>query len=194
MRILTAAALTLALGGCASDVLPRTEQTQAGPFETYEMAEIGYRVIQPGVTDTAKLRELGIDPRTTPNLRVLNYTEIMRLFLPNDTVALRDLDPAVQGCLGAKGACIGYLLTPGATRTQRTGAVSLDMLGIHRQTEETGWAATILLLLVDDVVVYKLWSGTPRIEESRSETNPLGPAQDLSDTAKDAIGGAVPKP
>ena len=63
-------------------------------------------------------------------------------------------------------------------------------LGFQRETTETGWSASMLLLLVDDVVVYKLWSGTPRVEERGKETNPLGPAQDLSDPARNAI----PKP
>ncbi len=187
-------AAAIALSACASDVLPRTARETPGPFESYEIAEIGYRLIEPGKTDSDRLRELGIDPRTTPNLKVLNYVEVMRIFMPTDTVALKDLDPAVQGCLGAKTNCTGYLLTPGASATQRTGDVSLDVLGFQRTTQEKGWAASMLLLMVDDVVVYKLWSGTPRLEERNAETNPLGPAQDLSGTARDAIGSAIPKP
>jgi hypothetical protein len=187
-------AAALALAACASDVLPSTDRATAGPFPTYEIAEIAYKVIEPGRTDSAKLRELGIDPRTTPNLRVINYVEVMRVFMPTDTVALADLDPAVQGCIGAKTACTGYVLAPEASATQRTGHVSLDVLGFQRETQETGWAASMLLLLVDDIVVYKLWSGTPNRDSTARETNPLGPAQDLSGTAKDAIGGAIPKP
>ncbi|BCW87020.1 hypothetical protein sos41_01460 [Alphaproteobacteria bacterium SO-S41] len=187
-------AATLGLAACASDILPSTDREKAGPFPTYEIAEIAYKIIEPGVTDSAKLRELGIDPKTTPNLRVINYVEVMRVFMPTDTVTLADLDPAVQGCIGAKTACVGYVMAPEASATQRTGHISLDVLGFQRETEETGWSASMLLLLVDDVVVYKLWSGTPRTEERNKETNPLGPAQDLSGTAKDAIGGAIPKP
>ena len=194
MKYLTLIAAGLSLAACASDVLPSTDREASGPFPTYEIAETAYRIIEPGRTDTAKLREFGIDPMTTPNLRVVNYVEVMKLFMPTDTVSLRDLDPAVQGCIGARTACVGYVLTPGATATQRTGHVSLDVLGFQRETEETGWAASMLLLIVDDVVVYKLWSGTPRIEQKATETNPLGPAQDLSGTARGAIGGAIPKP
>jgi hypothetical protein len=109
-------------------------------------------------------------------------------------VALKDLDPAVQGCIGARTACTGWLLTPSATSTQRKGDVSLDLLGFRRETDQTGWSASLLVLLVDDVVVYKLWSGTPRAEERREETNPLGPAQDLTGPARDAVSGAIPKP
>lgn len=186
--------LALMLAACASDVLPRTERRAEGPFETYEIAETAYRVIEPGVTTTAKLHELGIDPATTPNLRVVNYVEIMRHFMPSDTIALGDLDPAVQGCIAAKTACTGWLLSPSASSTQRTGDVSLDVLGFQRETEETGWSATMLLLLADDVVVYKLWSGTPLNTEHREETNPLGPAQDLTGAARGAIGSTVAKP
>lgn len=192
-RLLTIAlygGLCGALSACATDVLPSTEQQRGGAFESYEIAEIAYRLIQPGVTTTEKLSELGIDPQTTPNLRVMNYVEVMRLFMPSEQVALRDLDPAVQGCIGARTACIGYALNPEQTSTQRTGHVSLDVLGFSRETQESGWAASMLLLIVDGVVVYKLWSGTPKIEGKRRETNPLGPAQDLSGKARDAI----PKP
>jgi hypothetical protein len=194
MLRLAAFAAVLGLVACASDVLPRTERQASGPFESYEIAEAAYRVIEPGVTTVAKLRELGIDPATTPNLSVVNYVEVMRHFMPNDTIALGDLDPAVQGCIAAKTACSGWLLTPGASATQRTGDVSLDVLGFQRETEETGWSAAMLLLLADDVVVYKLWSGTPHTAERREETNPLGPAQDLTGAARGAIGSAIPKP
>lgn len=193
-RSFLAAGLVFGLSACATDVLPSTSHKTTGPFATYEIAEIGYRVIQPGVTTAAKLRELGIDPKTTPNLRVINYVDVMKVFMPTDTVALKDLDPAVQGCIGAKTSCVGYVLTPGGSATQRDGDVALDVLGFQRKTASTGWTASMLLLLVDDIVVYKLWAGTPRTEERNAETNPLGPAQDLSGTAKDAIGGAIPKP
>ena len=189
-----AAIAALPLAACATDILPSTSKETAGPFPTYEIAETAYKIIQPGVTTSSKLREYGIDPKTTPNLRVINYVEVMRVFMPTDSVTRKDLDPAVQGCIGAGTACTGYVMAPGASGTQRTGHISLDVLGFQRKTEETGWAASMLLLLVDDVVVYKLWSGTQQIEEKRDETNPLGPAQDLSGTAKDAIGGAIPKP
>ena len=191
LMVLTAAA---ALAACASDVLPRTERQSSGPFDSYEITEIAFKVIEPGVTNTEKLRKLGIDPRTTPNLSVVNYLEVTRLFMPSDTIRLADLDPAVRGCLAAKTACTGWLLKPGASSTQRTGDVSLDVLGFQRETHEVGWSAAMLLLLVDDVVVYKLWSGTPRTEEQREETNPLGPAQDLTGTVRGAVGSAVPKP
>lgn len=187
---LVLAAAALGLSACASDVLPSTSHETAGPFPSYEIAEIAYKVIEPGVTDAGKLRELGIDPRTTPNLKVLNYVEVMRFFMPSDSIAVADLDPAVQGCIGARAACAGWLMAPEAHGTQRTGHVSLDVLGFQRETTQTGWSASMLLLLVDDVVVYKLWSGTPRVEERGKETNPLGPAQDLSDPARSAI----PKP
>jgi hypothetical protein len=194
MRIISSIAALSLLGACASDVLPRTERQAAGPFATYDLAEAAFQAIEPGITTKATLRELGIDPATTPNLSVVSYLEVMRHFMPNDTVAMRDLDPAVQSCLAAKTACTGWLLTPSASTSQRTGDVSLDVLGFQRETEETGWSASMLLLLADDVVVYKLWSGTPNTAERRQETNPLGPAQDLTGAARGAIGGAIPKP
>ncbi len=193
-RRLALAFATGALAACASDVLPRTERVAASPFESYHVARTFYDVVEPGRTTVEDLRRLGVDPASTPNLRVASYVELMRLFLPSDQVGLSDLDPNVQACLNARTACEGWILSPSAESTRREGSVALDALGIQRTTTSEGWSAEILLLLVDEVVVYKLWSGTPRSEERRQDTNPLGPAQDLSGTAKDAIGGAIPKP
>lgn len=191
LTVLTGLALAAAgLSACARDVLPRVERERPALFASYEIAETAYRIIKPGETNTSDLRRFGIDPKTTPNLKVINYVDVMRAFMPSDQVGLNDLDPAVQGCINARTDCIGYVLAPEASTQQRMGDVSLDVLGFQRETETAGWQATMLLLLVGDIVVYKLWSGTPRIEEREKETNPLGPAQDLGDKAR----GAIPLP
>ena len=49
----------------------------------------------------------------------------------------------------------------------------------------------MLLLIQNGVVVYKLWSGTPSIIETKRDTKPLGPLQDLSGAAAGAVAGAI---
>jgi hypothetical protein len=188
------ALLAVALGGCASDVLPRTEKAAASPFATYDIARTAFSLVKEQETSVADLRRWGIDPASTPNLSILNYIGLMRYFLPTDAIRRSSLPPGVQICLAAQTGCEGWLLKFEVTETQRTGSVALDVTGIQRTTETSGWQAEMLLLVVDQVVVFKLWNGTAQIEERLRETNPLGPAQDLSGTARDAIDSAIPRP
>jgi len=41
----------------------------------------------------------------------------------------------------------------------------------------TGWKFGALIVVIDNKVVYKQWSGSPRIEETDLRRNPLGPLQ-----------------
>jgi hypothetical protein len=52
-----------------------------------------------------------------------------------------------------------------------------------RRQETTGWRFTGLVLLVNDLVVYRSWSGQPRISEVEITNNPLGPFQDIGPAA-----------
>ncbi len=62
-------------------------------------------------------------------------------------------------------------------RAKRVGKFWPDFLNFRRKTESTGWRFNALLVLVNDQVTYKLWSGTPRIEVYKEDRNPLGPLQ-----------------
>jgi hypothetical protein len=39
-------------------------------------------------------------------------------------------------------------------------------------------------VVIDDKVVYKQWSGLPKIETTEVRTNPLGPLQSMGETLK----------
>ena len=43
----------------------------------------------------------------------------------------------------------------------------------------TIWRFTALIVIEDDVLQYKIWSGTPKIAEQKVETKPLGPLQEI---------------
>ena len=188
------ASLSLAclLAGCASwGVLPSTTETTETPFQTYKSAEDAFNQVKPFVTTTRELKARGFDPYATPNIKMLNYLELLPRFLPQQSIKMEDLDPAVQGCLTAREACQGWLAEPSISSKDRTGNVALDVLGFERETTSTGWKASMLLLVQNGVVVYKLWSGTPSILEVKTEKRPLGPLQDLSGPAASAVSGAV---
>jgi hypothetical protein len=192
LRSLLTVAPAMLLAGCASwGVLPSTVEKTESPFKTYSSAEDAYNRVTPYVTTVKELKVRGFNPYTTPNIKVLNYLDLVPRFLPQQSMKQEDLDPAVQACLTARDRCSGWLAEPSTSSKDRTGNVALDVLGFERETTSTGWKASMLLLIQDGVVVYKLWSGTPTILEVKTETKPLGPLQDLSGPAASAISGAV---
>lgn len=192
LRFFVVATALLPLSACASwGILPSTVETTESPFKTYKSAEDAYAQVRPYVTTQKELKKRGFDPYTTPNIRVLNYLDLVPRFMPQQSMKHEDLDPAVQGCLTARERCTGWLAEPSISSKDRTGNVALDVLGFERETTSTGWKAQMLLLIQDGVVVYKLWSGTPTILEVKTEKKPLGPLQDLSGPAAAAISGAI---
>ena len=141
------------LGGCASwGVLPSTTETTQTPFQTYRSAEDAFNQVKPFVTTTRELKARGFDPYTTPNIRVLNYLDLLPRFLPQQSMKADDLDPAVQACLTAREKCQGWLAEPSISAKDRTGNVALDVLGFERETTSTGWKASMLLLVQNGVV------------------------------------------
>ena len=44
-----------------------------------------------------------------------------------------------------------------------------------------------MFVLKQDLVIYKLWSGTPRIQEYGKKRNPLGPLQGIGSSVKPEI-------
>jgi len=56
----------------------------------------------------------------------------------------------------------------------------LDVLGFQRETHTAGWRFNGLILLKDEVVVYKLTGGQPAIQQTEENQNPLGPVQAIS--------------
>ncbi|WP_231480496.1 hypothetical protein [Thiomonas sp. FB-Cd] len=66
---------------------------------------------------------------------------------------------------------------------KRVGSFWLDFLDFRRRTITSGWRFKMLMLVVDDRVVYKIWSGQPDISEVQSTTNPLGPLQGFGESA-----------
>ncbi|OYV38517.1 MAG: hypothetical protein B7Z83_03610 [Thiomonas sp. 20-64-5] len=167
--------LALALGGCAS-LLPRGAAQTSKPWSNFGQAHAAYQRIQPFLTTTAQLRQVGIDPLTTPNITILNYADIVRRLLPpsgNDIA----IDPGIRDCIQAQTACHGYEIDQRHIDRRRVGNFWLDFLDFRRETVTTGWRFNMLLLVVDDRVVYKLWGGQPEIFQVETTRNPLGPLQ-----------------
>lgn len=181
MRIALALCVLLATG--CSAMLPSSRESSAGSaaaWSSYADAERTFAGIVPGKTTLAELRALGLDPAANSNLTPLQPHEVRERFLVNSTLTLEDLDAGVRECLAAPRACRGWEVQQAASERKRVGNALLDFLRIYRETRTTGWRFSGLLLVKDDVVVYKLAGGEPRILALAEERDPLGPLQALT--------------
>ena len=183
MKARLAGALTLCLtvwlvAGCTA-LLPRSKEITASPWQTYREAQQTFDLIVPGKTTAADLRELSLDPEIVPNIAILNYSDVLRRFMLNQSVTLSDLDDGVQECVKAKTVCRGLEINQRLVKKHRNGSFWLDLLGFRRETQTQGWRFNGLVLLKDGGVVYKLTGGQPVIHDSEESANPLGPVQSI---------------
>ncbi len=91
------------------------------------------------------------------------------------------VDPGIRDCLQAGKQCGGYAIAVEKLHRQRIGSFWLDSLNFRRETVTTGWRVDVLLVFVDDALVYKLVGGRPTIHEVDLRRNPLGPLQGWGD-------------
>jgi hypothetical protein len=181
------------LAGCSgsSGILPEEITFVQSPFEGYDDAYAAFTDVSIQETTLGQLFNSGYDVSTFPNVQSLSYLDLIELFLPHDSITFADLDPALRACFEARLTCKGYQLSPSHVQHERIGSVMLDVLNFKRTEVRTGWEAEAIFVLHDDVVVYKLWSGTRRLSETRQKRNPLGPFQNLGGTFSGAVKSAI---
>jgi hypothetical protein len=180
--------LTLPLLTACSTSLPKGQHTVRSPWNNFNEVKSAYDKIELHLTTTQELQDLGFDPYSTPNVRILSYLDIIKRFSPSNLVQAQDLPPSVLNCLASRANCIAYEATPRVTHSERVGNVFLDLLKFERKKIETGWQFNALIVIDHDTAVYKVWSGTPFIDEIKTHKNPLGPLQgSFGSIAKDAV-------
>jgi hypothetical protein len=166
---------------CGS-LLPSVKQTtKTYQWETFDEAKFAFEKIIPEETTIEELRELGFDPFSTPNLKILTYLDIIQLFMFNPSIKKEDLDEGILSCIHARKNCNAYKIYLKKTTTKRYGNVLLDLFNFKRKIKESGWEFEALIVMVNNTVVYKLWGGKPIIDQDKEIKNPLGPLQDPSD-------------
>lgn len=169
--------LALLMGGC-SFLLPRA-RSESSPFKSFEEARDAIDGLVPMKSNVAELSRLGIDPAQQPNTTILTQADVVRRFVPSALLKREDLDPGVLACLEARDACRGWEMTASRINKKRTGNFLADFTNFSRHSETTGWRFNALILLVNDVVVYRAWGGQPSVNEKEVSTNPLGPLQEM---------------
>ncbi len=162
-----------------SGLLPSSHVATVSRWEGFPETKASFDSIEPSTTSIYQLAELGFDPLSTPNLRLLNYLDVTRIFLPNPSITIADIDPEVRNCLSHGEACTGYALDLNVVDRQRYGNVLLDIFGFRRYARETGWTFRAILVIDGEYVVHKQWSGQPVIDRSDTKDKPLGPLQEI---------------
>lgn len=169
--------LCLMLSACAS-WLPEAS-TNTTPFENFDDARKTVQALEPMKSDRAVLEKNGFNPVKHPNITLLTHADVVRRFLPSSILKREDLDPGIIHCLEARDACHGMEVLGARINKARTGGFWADFLNFQRRTETTGWRYTAIVLMVNDLVVYRSVSGQPEINEVEVTRNPLGPLQDI---------------
>lgn len=165
--------------GCKT-LLPSGQETSNGTWKSYAQVENTFKKIIPNKTTTADLSELGIHFSKTPNLRTLTYLDVMEMFKLDSTVFNNiNLPPGMKEALGKHEKCKGLELKINHTNNKRVGSFWKDMLAFEQVTQSTGWSFEALIVIVDDTVVYVLYSGSPKINKRESNKQPLGPLQGI---------------
>lgn len=180
----TGLALSMLLAGCT--MLPMAKSNVQSTWESFDQAKAAFDKVIPYQTTKTELASLQFDPFVTPNIEILTYLDIAKHFMPNASIRLEEMDKGVQECIRAGERCQAYEIKLRKLQSERYGSVFLDLFRFKRQTHQTGWYFTALVVMVDEVVVYKLWSGKPQIDEDVYRKNPLGPLQEPADVATDA--------
>ena len=189
--IISACGLTLILlciNGCSSTAyLPSARETIQSPWHSFDDVKSAFDKIIPDQTSTEELQKLGFDPFTTPNIELNNYLDITQRFIPNQSIRMEDLNEALQRCLNDRERCHAYDVNLHHTSKDRYGNVVFDLFNFRRKTKLTGWEFKAIIVMQDNLVIYKLWSGKPKIDENRDTKNPFGPFQHSEDIIRYAI-------
>ncbi|HJV49893.1 MAG TPA: hypothetical protein VJ652_00425 [Noviherbaspirillum sp.] len=167
-----------ALPGCSS-LLPDARQETQTPWHSYAEAQAMFNNIIPGKTTLAELKALGIDHETTPNVTLLSHTDLLRRLVPSTSFDIKLLDPGLQQCVSAQAGCFAYEIEQVSLQRNRYGNFWLDFLNFRRQIDVSGWQLDAVVVIRKDTVVYKAWSGKPKVHQLENERNPLGPLQGL---------------
>jgi hypothetical protein len=170
------AALAILLAGCSS-LLPSSKEETVSEWHAFEQVKASYDKIAVGQS-AAELQGLGFDLVNSPNLQILSYLDVAAML---QAIPASELDPGLRQCLQSRDECRAYVFELKRIKSKRVGNFWADFFNFRRKTESSGWRFKALLVMINDRVAYKLWSGSPSAETYREDRNPLGPLQGSGD-------------
>jgi hypothetical protein len=174
--------LLIFVSGCR--VLPVTDYKTKSKWGNYIDISNSYDSIVADETDIKELQKIGFHPSSTSNIKIINYLDVANMFAANDNIVI---DKQIIKCINAGNRCFGYDLQLEKINRDRYGNVFLDIFGFRKNTKETGWNFRAVILMLDNVVIYKLRSSQPNILKLEEKKIPLGPLQNSEDVLKTII-------
>ncbi|MFC1756611.1 hypothetical protein ACFLZC_00415 [Patescibacteria group bacterium] len=172
--------------GCQTILLPVSQNTITSPFKSYkEAGDVYIYEIQEGKTTGEELTILGMG-HTSPNVETWDHITVEKMFMHNPNIRFEDLRENVQTFLNAKNRGLALKISFGETKKKSKGNVILHFLNLLRIEKTSGWNFEGLILLVDNVVVYKLMppKGIVFIDKETVKRTPLGPLTNISDVPR----------
>lgn len=170
--------LVLLFSGCTT-LLPNTENTVNGPWEDYDQAQAIFEKIVPYKTSVNDLKLIGFDPKNNPNVKIIPFSSLIPRFIPPSEIQGYRVDKGIAECIAAQSACECYEIEQSYEDRKRDGNFWLDVLNFDRHVNVKGWRFNALLLINQDMVIYKLTWGEPKRKAYESTNNPLGPFQSI---------------
>jgi hypothetical protein len=181
-----AAGVCLLGGGCTS-LLPTSRTEVVSDWSSYDDAVKSLATVAPYTSTRQGVHEQGLDPSRNPAITVLHFADVLQRFAAATLIKPKGVDQGIRDCLQAGKRCGGYTIAVEKLHRQRIGNFWLDSLNFRRETVTTGWRVDVLLVFVDDALVYKLVGGRPTINEVDLRRNPLGPLQGWGDQSLQMI-------
>ena len=170
------------LGSCllaasCTTLLPTSRTETVSVWENYDAAVASMALITPYRSNRDFVHSHGLDPRNNPNITVLHFADVLQRFAAATLIKPDDVDRGIRDCLEAGKRCSGYAISVEKLHRDRIGNFWLDTFNFKQETVTTGWRVDVLLVFVDDALVYQLVGGRPTINEVDVHRNPLGPLQ-----------------
>jgi hypothetical protein len=182
LRLFAILIFLLIPSGCAS-LLPRSETTVNSPWTDFNGAKGDYEKIVPGSTTVTDLNRMGFNPYEVSNIRIMNVTDIIAIFMPNPSIRIEDLEAGIRHCILKRERCTAYRVEPSVHNKKRVGNFWADLFTFKQHTIDTGWEFRGLITIVDDVVTYRdPAGGRPKIQAEEVVVKPLGPLQEIGGT------------
>jgi hypothetical protein len=110
---------------------------------------------------------------------LLSHTDLLRRLFPVSSYDVNLMAPGLQECVSSKDGCFAYEIEQISLDRKRFGSFWLDFFNFKRQVNVSGWRFNAVIVIKDDTVVYKLWSGKPNVHQLEEESSPLGPLQGI---------------
>src|SRR5260370_34931196 len=87
-------ALVSVTTGCRS-LLPTDDTRTLNQWQNFDEAQASFDKIMPHQTTAEELFKMGWNPKTTANVKILTYLDLIQMFLPNAPITIADLHPHV---------------------------------------------------------------------------------------------------